>query len=175
MQIKRATTLEWNLNTVVQAVGLVIIFSGGLFAYFTTVNTAEKAYSLALENQQIIIALQANLNELTHEGRLSRAWREGLERAISEQQGRAEANIAVVASTASALDDRLDDSETSIARLSDRVSAAEARSAELGASLQALQSTINEISGDVKVMLLEQRRADGIRGTPNGRITRERE
>jgi septal ring factor EnvC (AmiA/AmiB activator) len=62
MHIKRAQSFpEWNFNTLVQVVGLLVIFSGGLFAYFSTASKAEHAAAAALENKTQAVAIATNV------------------------------------------------------------------------------------------------------------------
>lgn len=130
---QRARPFEWNLNTILGLVTLVtVILTGGYWLN---------------DNDRDIAAIQEWIGE--HEG-VSR-----------ERRGEVEGDLSRVATQVVTLDDRLDVEEATVSRISDRVSAAEARSAEVAATIRELQTSINQQSGDLKVILAwidEQRR-----------------
>lgn len=135
MHIQRAPKLEWNLNTILQLITLTGVIVTGAVAWNDT-------------RRDI-----GSINE----------WIADHETQQRERRGEIEAGISRVATQTGALDDRLDQQEALAVRLSDRVSAAEARSAEFAVALRELQTAINQQSGDLKVILAwieEQRRGD---------------
>lgn len=131
--IHRAERLEWNLNTLVQLLGIAVIIIGGIGVWFN---------------------LNRDVTEIQE-------WKVLHEADVKERRGQIEASLARGSAQVQALDDRLDTQEAFAVRLSDRVSAAEARGAEFAATLRELQSSINEQGTDLKVILSwidEQRR-----------------
>ena len=88
-------------------------------------------------------------------------WKADTEIAAKERSADVQADFARLNTASNALDERLDQQEALSIRLSDRISAGEARSAEFAQTLRELQSSINQQSGDLKVILAwidEQRR-----------------
>lgn len=124
---------EWNLNTIVQLVGLAM---------------------LAITAAGVWFGLRSDVQDLMD-------WRSSQEIATKERRGEIEADLSRLGTQGIALDDRLDAQEVITSRISDRLSAAEARGAEVSQTIRELQSSINAQGGDLKVILAwieEQRR-----------------
>lgn len=124
---------EWNLNTIISLTTLIGVLVGG--GYW-------------LNDQDRDIA--------DHTKRL-----DAIEANSKERRGEIESDFGRIGAQIVGLDDRLDTEEATTTRLSDRVSATEARSAEFAQTLRELQASINQQSGDLKVILSwieEQRR-----------------
>ena len=136
MRLHRADkAFEWNLNTLIQLVTLAGVLVTGGVAWNNT--------------RRDIIEVKSWISDHEAEGRDRRAQNE--------------AGIARLGTSVSGLDDRLDTQEAQSTRLSDRISAAEARGAEFAQTLRELQASINEQGTDLKVILSwidEQRRQD---------------
>lgn len=134
MRIQRAEkAFEWNLNTIIQLITLAGVLVTGGIAWNDT--------------RRDIAGIKEWIADHETDGR--------------DRRGVVEANIARLGTTVTTLDDRLDTQEAQAARLSDRVSATEARSAEFAQTLRELQASINAQGGDLKVILAwidEQRR-----------------
>ena len=134
MRIHRAERAwEWNLNTVVQLVGLAM---------------------LSITAAGVWFGLRGDVKGLLD-------WKIEHEAEIKERRGEIQGDLSRLGAQIKGLDDRLDDEEASSARLSDRVSATEARGAEFAQTLRELQSAINQQGTDLKVILSwidEQRR-----------------
>lgn len=113
---------EWNLNTVVQLIGLALILLGG--GYW--------------------------LNDQERDIRALNDWRLEHEAEGKERRGANEAAVSRLGAMVSGLDERLDTAEAASVRLSDRVSATEARSAEFATNLRELQRAINEQGSDLR-------------------------
>lgn len=133
---KAERALEWNLNTIMNAVTLAgVLVTGGV---------------LWNDTRRDIVSVNEWIAD--HEGE------------VRERRGSIDAGISRVSAQVTGLDDRLDSQEALTVRLSDRISAAEARSAEFAVALRELQTAINQQSGDLKVILSwvdEQRRQGG--------------
>lgn len=135
---KSERAFEWNFNTLLQLLSILVMLLGG--------------WTIWVNLRRDVVELQE--------------WKTNLIVETKERRGQIEANFARVSTQASTLDERLDAQEAAVGRLSDRVSAAEARSAEFAQTLRELQSSINQQSGDLKVILAwieEQRRHEGTR------------
>lgn len=134
MRIHRAERAwEWNLNTVVQLVGLAML----------SVTAAGVWFGLRGDVQHLM------------------DWRAEQEAEAKERRGEIEGHLSRLGTQIGGLDDRLDVEEAATARLSDRVSSAETRSAEFAQALREVQASLNEQRGDLKVILSwieEQRR-----------------
>ncbi len=134
MRIHRAERAwEWNLNTVVQLVGLAM---------------------LSITAAGVWFGLRGDVKGLLD-------WKVEHEAEVKERRGEIEGDLSRLGAQIGSLDERLDGTEALSARLSDRVSATEARSAEFAQTLRELQASINQQSGDLKVILSwieEQRR-----------------
>ena len=115
---------QWNLNTIVQLVGLFLI---------------------ALTAAGVWFGLRDDVSGLFE-------WKANLEASLKERRGEVEGDFARLGAQIIAMDDRLDTEEATSSRLSDRVSANEARSAEFAQTLRELQSAINQQSGDIRVI-----------------------
>lgn len=137
MRLHRAErAFEWNLNTIIQLVTLAGVLVTGGVAWNNT--------------RRDIDGIKEWITSHEAEGR--------------ERRGQNEAATARLGTGVSGLDDRLDVQEAQSVRLSDRISAAEARSAEFAQTLRELQSSINQQGSDLKVILSwidEQRRREG--------------
>lgn len=130
---KSERAFEWNFNTLLQLLSILVMLLGG--------------WTIWVNLRRDVVEIQE--------------WKTNLIVETKERRGQIEANFARVSTQASTLDERLDAQEAAVGRLSDRVSAAEARSAEFAQTLRELQSSINQQSGDLKVILAwieEQRR-----------------
>lgn len=95
-------------------------------------------------------------------------WINQHEATAKDRRGEVEGSIGRVSAIVSQLDDRLDDAEALEGRLSDRVSALEARGVEMLTSQREMQDSLSEQSGDLKVILAwidEQRRVQNPRAT----------
>lgn len=135
---KSERAFEWNFNTLLQLLSILVMLLGG--------------WTIWVNLRRDVVELQE--------------WKTSLIVETKERRGQIEANFARVSTQASTLDERLDAQEAAVGRLSDRVSAAEARSAEFAQTLRELQSSINQQSGDLKVILAwieEQRRYEETR------------
>ena len=121
---KAERAFEWNFNTLLQLLTIVVMLGGG--------------WTVWVNLRRDVIELQG--------------WRAELESDLKDRRGAVEGSIARLGTQAGSLDDRLDQQEAMTIRLSDRLSANEARSQEFAQTLRELQASINEQSGDLKVI-----------------------
>lgn len=121
---KAERAFEWNFNTLLQLLTIVVMLGGG--------------WTVWVNLRRDVIELQG--------------WRAELESDRKDRRGAVEGSIARLGAQAGSLDDRLDQQEAMTIRLSDRLSANEARSQEFAQTLRELQASINEQSGDLKVI-----------------------
>lgn len=150
MQIQRAQKLEWNLNTWAALISVVLNLAGiaGAVWWASATWSDFRRDVVDLEDKDVQI-----------------------ERSISDLSGRADASVAKTEANKEAISNRVSEAETSIIRLSDRVSADGARLTELGVQMQRLLDMAHTQSGDLKVIISridEQRRRD--QGLPPGPI-----
>ena len=115
---------QWNLNTLVQLVGLFLI---------------------AITAAGVWFGLRGDVQGL-------KDWKTEHEGEAKDRRGEIEADLARLGTQGATLDDRLDAQEAITSRLSDRVSAGEARRLEDAQTLRELQSAINQQSGDIRVI-----------------------
>jgi hypothetical protein len=131
---------EWNLHTIVQIVGLAILFSTGVGAWRD---------------------LQNGQNHLEE-------WREEHERSVQTLIAQEAAALAALTARADNAVTAIRDLSGQVDRNGYRVAALEAKSPVVDETLKELQRTLADQSGDLKVIReILQRIEKGQRGPPN--------
>lgn len=115
---------EWNINTVVQVVGLALIFAGGVGVWRDTQNRV------------------GNLEE----------WRDEHERSVQALIAQEAAALAALTARADAAVASIRDLGTQVDRNGYRVAGLEAKSPVVDETLKELQRAIADQSGDLKVI-----------------------
>lgn len=143
MHLQRAPgAFQWNLNTIVSGVTLLMVLLGGAGT---------------------LVGGGYAINDVRRDIQAHDAWIAEHEAAIRERRDENQSAIASMRTSLVSVDDRLDAEEAMSTRLSDRQAAADARGAELAAAVRDLQTAINDMSGDLKVIrawIDEQRRQE---------------
>lgn len=157
---RRASPFEWNLNSVIQVISMVTFISG-LFVMsfvwggkFTDVN--RDIIDNAKDTKELAQALERHIEEgkdrIEENQATMASLRAGIEATNSAMQTLAQNLNDRIGNVANDFDDRMDSEDSAVTVLTGRMGGAEARNSEISTTLQSLQASVNDQSGNIKVI-----------------------